>query len=181
MNRFALALAALVAFTGTAKAADFSVYRNNDSYVYIDVRGEIAPTDGLVLAAAAAKLKGMKVVVNLDSPGGNVIGGLGMAGTIRSNGWSTFVGDTAMCASACADVWLAGVNRYAYETSKIGMHSASLNGVRSDEGNRPRIAFYIAIGLSKDAVVAMLSPSPTSMMWLTPAKAAEIGITYNKI
>jgi len=177
------ALAAICSFSSPAKAADFKVHADKD-FVYLDITGKIDLMDGLVVKAAAAKLNsvGKPIVVNLDSPGGNVIGGLGIANTIAINGWSTIVDADTMCASICADIWLAGKTRYAHSTAKIGMHSAGLTvkgkTLRADDGNLPRIKLFVALGISKDAIVGMLSPDPDSMMWMTPAWAKNVGIKY---
>ena len=127
MKKFlATLIAATVLFTGVANAANFDVYTNGDNYTYVDVTGKIMLTDGLRFRELAKKLKGKDVVVNLDSSGGNVLGGLGIAVTVRDNGWRTYVGSEITCASMCADIWLAGETRYASKTSYIGMHSAGL-------------------------------------------------------
>ena len=93
MKKFlATLIAATVLFTGVANAANFDVYTNGDNYTYVDVTGKIMLTDGLRFRELAKKLKGKDVVVNLDSSGGNVLGGLGIAVTVRDNGWRTYVG-----------------------------------------------------------------------------------------
>jgi hypothetical protein len=176
-----------LAFATAAKAADFAV-GTGDGRAFIKVSGDIEMLDGLKLKSLAAamnknkKYKGLKVVVALESGGGSVIGGLGVAAIVLVNGWSTYVPPKTVCASACADIWLAGAEKFATKTSKIGMYSAGhkVKGevVRVDEGNLLRIKYFVNLGLGKDAIVAMLTPDPDGMMWLTADKAKILGINY---
>ena len=65
------------------------------------------------------------------------------------------------------------------------MHSAGLKTkrgvVRADEINSLRIRYYLSIGLDREAIVPMLTPDPTEMLWLTPVKAKTMGIEYTVV
>jgi hypothetical protein len=159
----------------------------SDGSWYLTVEGAIDITDGIVMSgyAKAFKAKGITdVTVILNSPGGNVLGGRGVAVTIWNNDWATVIPADTTCASMCADIWLAGSTRYAYPTSRIGTHSAGLKvgkagNVRVKRAdNSDRIKFFRTIGLSEVAISSMLAPNPDDMLWLSPSKAADLGIKY---
>jgi hypothetical protein len=129
------------------------------------------------------------VMVYLDSTGGNVIGGLGLAAVVYQNDWTTMVGSGSKCASTCADIWLAGSMRFVVDGAMIGFHSAGREVgkgsrkrmVRGDEINMMRAAYYIKLGLSAETAIELLTPNPDSMLWLTPSKAKELGIKYEHV
>jgi hypothetical protein len=181
-KKIALAVAlAVTAFTGTAKAADILVDKvNNVGVTMVRVIGKIDLDDGAKFVATTSKIRSKNVLVMLDSPGGTVASGLIIGWTIKTKGWSTGVTNKDSCASACADIWLAGKLRLLGATSMIGMHSASdKDGARSDDANLIRIKYYMALGIKTPAIVAMLTPGPDGMMWLTPALAKSIGLSIN--
>jgi ATP-dependent protease ClpP protease subunit len=187
IKRIALAAALTLATLTPTHAADINVFLSKGGDWYLTLKGTIDITDGITMRSWASvfKSKGITdVTVMLDSPGGNVLGGLGVAATIWANDWDTLIGDGTTCASMCADIWLAGKSRYAYSTSKIGMHSAGrkvgkAGKVRMLRGdNSLRVKFYKKFGLSTTTIAKMIAPNPDDMMWLDADKAAELGIDY---
>ena len=186
-----LTLAATLALAAcTAHAADISFRDMGDNFTAVSISGEIQMYDGLKFKKLIAKIPARhNVIVDLDSPGGNVIGGLGIANMVLANGYSTMVGGNTMCASMCADIWLAGKTRFVFDGAKIGMHSAGnkvgkgskTRLVRNDNLNMLRMAFYLNRGLSIETAVAILTPNPNSMMWLDTTNAAKLNIEYKYV
>ena len=52
-----------------------------------------------------------RAVVVLDSSGGSVLEGLAIGRNIRDRGFFTAVPNNTLCASSCALIWLAGMQR----------------------------------------------------------------------
>ena len=68
-------------------------------------------------------LTSKKATVYLDSPGGKVLAATDIGTIIRIKGFETAV-DNAVCASACALVWLAGEPRMMSNLTSIGFHTS---------------------------------------------------------
>ena len=137
VKRIAIALAAsLLASTFTANAADISGKRMDDGLVVIQITGKINPMDGVKFVALTQNLTSDdKVLVSLDSTGGAVAAGLTIGYRIHNNDWETMVMGDNICASACADIWLAGSTRYF--TDK-GQNRHALVGDQEEQENGPR-------------------------------------------
>ena len=129
----------------------------------IQITGKINPMDGVKFVALTQNLTSDdKVLVSLDSPGGAVAAGLTIGYRIHNNDWETMVMGDNICASACADIWLAGSTRYFTDKAKIGVHSSGIKKgkkmVRADNNDRNK--YFTRLGLGKDAIVAILAPEP---------------------
>ena len=189
-KRLALITLASLALLAPAKAANIIVKKldNNNGYV-IGIFGEIKPEDAGKFKALTARIGDGEALVGLNSPGGNVIAGLFIAHMVHEKHWATMVANDGICTSMCADIWLGGETRIVGRTAKIGVHSAGateasrvkgkkiVKVVRGDT-NMFRSAYYLSIGMTKDAAEALLRPDPTTIMWLTPVIAESLGITY---
>ena len=68
---------------------------------------------------------GPGALVVLNSAGGNVLQSLMLGKAIRQQGFSTTVQGGGACASACAFVFLGGVERSAGPSARIGVHQIS--------------------------------------------------------
>lgn len=138
------------------------------------VHGPFEPGDGerFVRTAVADK-----AVVVLESPGGNLLAGIGMGEHIRMKGYASAVPAGAICASACALAWLGGVKRFGTETSKIGFHAAATGGGDITSSGNALIGAYLnKIGVGYRAVHYITSPQPADMTWLSYSKARDLGI-----
>lgn len=118
--------------------------------------------------------------VLFKSRGGNLLAGLRIGDMIRTAGLDTAVSYDAQCASACALAWLGGKERMMFPTSLVGFHAAyssdSGTPAESGVGNALVGAYMNNLGLPLDAIIFASSASPSSMNWLNPYDAAEIGI-----
>lgn len=147
-------------------------------FVFITVEGELVAGDEKKFAQAA--LQNDMAIVVLNSPGGSTLAGVEIGKAIRLKGFFTYVPADTVCASACGYAWLAGVQRYMEETSKIGFHASFIqeNGVNRETGvgNALVGAYLNSLGLSQYAIAYISSAPPDSMTWLTLQDAESVGI-----
>ena len=91
-------------------------------------------------------IAGSGIVVRLESPGGDLVGGLRLGREIRRHGLATEVGRTILnregnawrtergeCESACAYAFLGGVERYV-ESRRLGVHRHRPTGTTALQG-----------------------------------------------
>ena len=78
-------------------------------------------------------------IVVLSSPGGSVYEGLQIAAAVHDQGISTFVPNTARCASACSYIFFAGLERIAH--GRLGVHQFYGS---EDEGRYDQIQFTVS-------------------------------------
>ncbi len=126
--------------------------------------------DAKLRSALGAVPAGARLVgLSLDSPGGNAEEGVLLADTVREKGLGTFVGQGAMCASACFNVFAAGSRRFASTTALIGVHGASYGG-RDDvyaQAETVRLARQLAgFGVPDVILGKMITAQPNQMWWL---------------
>ena len=84
------------------------------------------------------ELDGFRIVIGLNSQGGDLLGGIALGAQIRSFGFQTDVQSkdgAAGCMSACALAFLGGVEREIFPESKLGFHQfySDLDSNRSYE------------------------------------------------
>ena len=142
-NLLCLAVSAAVtigwALPERALASTFHV--NGDTIYYSGrVLSEDPQTLEALLASARQQGRVIRQVVFRNSPGGAASGGVGMGAVIRRNGLDTVL--DGGCFSACADAFVAGVNRRivrfglpvygSYSGTELGIHGAS-----NDDGPVP--------------------------------------------
>src|SRR5262245_7481810 len=170
-----LALGLLVFAPQSGLSADIAVDPEDAAGLAgILVRGTLNEGDAARFREKAAPLS--KALVILDGPGGNLLAGLQIGEMIRMKGFATGVVGT--CASACALAWLGGTTRFMTRQSKIGFHAAAndTDGSETGVGNAVVGAYATRLGLPYTTVVYITLEGPDSMVWLTPAKANEVGI-----
>jgi hypothetical protein len=164
-----------------------AVPQTNHANTYnVHIDGVINLNDDGVFDKVTKGLNGAKVVVVLNSPGGNVLAGLGIGALIHDNKFSTQVPEKVTCTSMCSNIWLAGATRYAALDSKIGFHSAGINvgkngnqrTVRINEGNAVLTKYYLALGLSKQTATVLLAADPSDITWLNVGLAEGLGIEW---
>jgi hypothetical protein len=147
----------------------------------IFVSGEIVKGDADQFRRLIKSEKITNAAVFLYSPGGLVGEAVMIGWTVHELGFVTFVGKDGVCASACADIWLAGKVRYVSEQASIGFHRTSLHGKSSKAGDDLTKAYYQRLGLTEAAIRYLLSAKPDDVTWLKGDKADEIGIVFTTI
>jgi hypothetical protein len=185
--------ATALAFAGSAAHAakievDHDKCDNAKCARIILVSGEIARGDADAFKSLIKSEKIERAVVMLHSPGGTLNDAITIGAIIHESGFVTLVGDNGTCASACADIWLAGKVRYASEEAAIGFHRASLRDKKtgkylgpSKTGDDMLNAYYRRLGLTEAAIHYLLSANPHDITWLKGDKADEIGIIATSI
>jgi hypothetical protein len=120
---------------GPAAAMEFTAADHGINTV-IAASGEVATGDDQRLRDVAAKVAAaikakvqneqgftVRTVLELDSPGGNLVAGLQLGYVIRELGLATRVPDGKSCASACTYAFLGGLDRRV--TGPFGIHAMS--------------------------------------------------------
>jgi hypothetical protein len=150
-----------------------------DSGHVILVSGRIVQGDSQRFANTALATNDALVV--LLSEGGALMESLNIGRAIRIKGFTTYVPDHAECASACALIWLAGVKHVMSSTARVGFHAAYIDesGVKAvtSSGNALVGSYLNTLGLPDKAILYLTAAAPDSVLWLTPTKATEMGIS----
>ena len=133
------------------------------------------------LAATSAR----DTIVVLNSEGGLVQPAIEIGKAIRLKGLATAVVPDELCASACALIWLAGIDRYMGTKSHIGFHASYhlVNGQAQVSGASNALigAYLNQLSLPEDAIVYVTTAPPEGMEWLNPDSASAAGITFRSL
>jgi ATP-dependent protease ClpP protease subunit len=181
-----LLLLAFSSFHLTAQAASIEVVgdetRGHPALILIKGRFLKSEVQHDVTAfETLAAIQKNSAIVFLESQGGMTWAALQIGKIIQRRGFSTAVADEAVCASACALIWLAGKERFMASTARVGFHASSTGENRGGEvssvGNAIVGAYLYEIGLKELAtIVYVTKASPQSMTWLTMGDAMRYGI-----
>jgi hypothetical protein len=174
-------LIALCALAGSAGsyAAEISLVRGaKGEEDVITVKGEFKLGDENKFRSIAIATN--KATVYLDSPGGKIHPAFEIGKIIRIKGFSTAVQE-AVCASACAMVWLAGEPRMMSNFTSVGFHapySTDKSGkTKSDATHGALVGSYLtSLGFSQKAVMFVVTASADEMHWLQKSTADKLGI-----
>lgn len=150
----------------------------------VRVVGDVLRISGLVapqLPAALAQILDQHPQVRtvlLDSPGGEVMGGLGTANLIRQRRLNTMVPANSNCASACVILLAAGVERRVAPATRVGVHRWKYSRSASDvDWERDTLALktaFAAFGVSADIVDLMLTVPHERIRWLSRREMREL-------
>lgn len=157
---------------------------DSNGLTYIKLDGVIEQNDpfSLIKVLDSSKAKNVKVWgVILSSPGGSVDAGLQLATIIRQNRLSTFVTANNTCASACFYLFAAGVNRWAENGSKVGVHSAAENGFETEKATAATIRFsrvLAKLDVPDDILGKIVRTPPQGMYYLTLQDLASMGVQF---
>ncbi len=179
MKRAITQLLFLIWSASSALAAQIDVvdFGTGKSIVFT---GEILSGDAVKFREVAYR-RSSNIVI-LKSPGGSLNAGLEIAQAVRELGLTTAVPAKGGCYSACALIWVAGVQRYMSRSAQIGFHAAYYreNGVTRETGvGNARVgAFLTRIGLPESAVIYMTVAPPDDFAPLTPEVARKIGVDF---
>jgi hypothetical protein len=183
MIRLVTILSAILALTlrTPAQAAEFKVEWVNPEHTgaSLTIKGNLERKDTDSFRAVAKELAyAREVMVELDSPGGDISVSSVIGETVHGEGWHTFVHDKVTCASACAFIWLAGKTRWYEGTAHIGFHGT--REVRSWERSQRGDAFvtnYLKRIKVPDNIIAFaLAAPPTEIRWLSEEAIKELAL-----
>jgi hypothetical protein len=175
--RLRFSIAWILLATTSAPAATITLRPGTtDRPNVVMVEGPLVAMDEDEFAAKTAPLP--SAFVAFSSDGGSLAAGLRIGEAIRRRGFSTIVPDGQRCASACAQAWLGGVERFIGTDGKIGFHAAYDSASDGDTriGNTVVSAYLAKIGLAYEAVVYITQTAPNEMKWLNMSEAAQRGI-----
>ena len=171
-----------------ALSASITVHEpDGEGRVFVDVVGTIndedfktfkEKTDQIYTIGANHPKK--QVIVTLVSYGGSASPALQIGDWIRKRGMSTFVPGGRTCTSACALIWLAGTPRTVGDTPQIGFHAIYDPTTRqpTGAGNAVAGAYLRDLGVGYKAIAFMTRKGPTSVEWLSPDLAKELGVAW---
>jgi hypothetical protein len=112
--------------------------------------------------------------VLLDSPGGHVKAAMDVADLIRARNLDTYV--SRMCASACTIAYLAGHQRFATETARLGFHQAHGPGLSAASSDQVLRAAYQRYSLPP-AFLAHVLRTPPQELWVPDlAELRRVGV-----
>lgn len=187
----ARAFVAIILAPSTASATEFIQFRIGTA---CDGMGESCGrrifAEGTIDEKAAARFASFfalnahllphKKQVSLHSPGGNVVGAIQLGTLIRRLGLDTELVEGQVCASACALVFMGGIQRSFWNDSRLGVHQFYSGGV-IDEGTAQQLSTAIStyaatMGIDRRVIdIASVVP-PQSMHWLTPIELKQLRV-----
>ncbi|MBT0569193.1 tetratricopeptide repeat protein [Curvibacter sp. CHRR-16] len=153
-------------------------------FIYIKLDGQIEPNDPVLLQKTLeyAKAKNLKVWgLLLNSLGGSVDAGLQLASIIRQSQLATFVTGNDTCASACFYLFAAGVNRWAENGARVGVHSAAENGQETDRATAATIRFsrvLATLDVPDSILGKIVRTPPKDTYFLTQQDLASMGVQF---
>jgi hypothetical protein len=169
-------------------AATITVHApDGEGRVFVDVVGRIGDGDFEafkektdLIYSTGARHPNKQVIVTLVSYGGLIGPAMQIGELVRKRGMSTFVPGERTCASACALIWVAGFPRIVGDTPQIGFHAAydEDTGQAAGAGNAVMGAYLRSLGFDYQAIHFMTHKGPTSLEWLTPDAAREVGAAW---
>lgn len=166
----------------TVRAADINFEKDPETSVWvIYIEGDITHGDEKKFRDISLNLKSAIVVLNSD--GGSLSPALEIGRIIRVAGYDTVVLDKSVCASSCALIWLAGVDRGVLGSGRVGFHAA----YRDNQGRLEEVGaanaliggYLTSLGLPTKAILFATSAPPDGILWLTDVGSKESGIDYN--
>jgi hypothetical protein len=181
MRKFAAAaLAVTLLVPPAAQAAEMTLRKDKTGRPMVVINGDIEFGDFEKFIKVAGKLP-PGTIVGLNSEGGAAIDALEIGHVVRHKRFLTVAG--SVCASACAFIWLAGVDRGAFEDSLIGFHNAydGATGQATGAGNAVVGAYLTKLGFSYKTIIFMTDAKSDEMAWLNFEKAKELGIKVTRL
>jgi len=202
MKKYLLAvMAACAVFTTAANAASFQANpgRCNDgdpNCWMVTIEGKINPGDDEVFTRVTKKVPDVsddvRVVVVLESPGGNFDAGMSIARQVRDKRYST--GANKLCTSICAVIWLSGNGCFYLKESAIGFHGVFTHYVDKNgnhvkgtpywvpSGSNAVLGAWLAeLGVPMSTIELFTSPNADSMYWLKTKNLKALGINATRL
>jgi Peptidase family M23 len=166
-----------------SNAATFKFHRYGTEGVFVEITGKINWGDDIKFSKLVSPYR--YGVVSLSSTGGSTFAAIEIGKLVRAKGLSTVVAGKRACASACALIWLGGLQRYKSNTAKVGFHASytiGKNGARESGLGNALVGRYLTqLNLSENAVVFVTLAPPQRMNWLTRKNAASSNIQFSSV
>lgn len=157
--------------------------------IYVAAVGEITPStpDELARFLRAVVASGMEPhSVTFHSPGGSMVGGIGLGKLIRSLHLDTHVGQGSTCTSACMLAFIGGWSRKITHDGRIGNHQlrSSRTDVASIETIQDLIGYlseyHREMNVSPLAVTTAMTRRSNEMYWYSHLEQREWGIVTRR-
>ena len=177
-------LALSLAWVAPAIAATLKFVPANGRHVVAQLTGKIdfSDPDALLALLKQAEASG-KVVdsIELNSTGGQLVGGARLAAVIKASRIPTSVPAGAVCASACFLAFAAGEKKFAAEGARIGVHKASETGGRetmqSNTATTAMAHFARDLGVPSAITARMVSTPAREIQWLSYEDLKSMRVT----
>jgi hypothetical protein len=205
--RTVLFMAWLLATPAVAEPMTFHVLNTggNRCCRWIQATGEITPETPKAFDAFYRALQYPPGTVRLHSPGGSLVGGIGLGETFRAHGLDTAVGSSdfktidetpGVCASACAYAFLGGVERSLAKDAKLGFHRFYVKdssvassvplftGTDLDAAQKTTAAlvlYAIKMGIDARLITVASEAGPDQMRWIKNDEARDLRVTYQPL
>jgi hypothetical protein len=156
-----------------AQAADITLRKDKTGRPMVVINGDIQFGDHDKFVRVAGRSP-PSTIIALNSEGGVLIDALQIGHDIRNKRFWTVAG--SVCASACAYIWLAGIERGAFDDSQIGFHNvynADTNEA-TGAGNAVLGAYLTKLGFSYNTIIYMTSAKAAEMEWFSFEAGQEI-------
>jgi hypothetical protein len=174
MKLSALALAAIAAFAASQASAMTYSWRSVGDHIVIDAAGEIELNEKAAFSAwvvsAGRNWSGRKATaIILNSPGGNMVGGDGLAGIIYQNHMITGVAHGGFCASACVEVWASGTTKTVPTDGGVGVHHATgpKGDTNAEDATTYAVRVYQRLGAPQSVIDATYATPSADIHFLT--------------
>lgn len=170
--------------SASASAATISLFPVDKDVTGVVVIGAITQGDAAKLRTMAPADK--RVIVMLESEGGNLPEALAMGEYIRSKHFATMVINDSGCNSACALIWLAGAPRSLSRSAQVGFHAAYTMGdggdARENGAANALVGRYLTLlNLPESAVLFATTAPPDELNYLTAFNYEAVGINTNVV
>jgi hypothetical protein len=177
------AILSVFSLSSQSNAATIKFHRYGTEGVFVEITGKIDWGDDIKFSKLVSPYQ--YGVVFLSSTGGSTFAAIEIGKLVRAKGLSTVVARKHACASACALIWLGGLQRYKSNTAKVGFHASyrmGKNGARESGMGNALVGRYLTqLNLSENAVVFVTLAPPQGMNWLTRKNAASSDIQFSSV
>jgi hypothetical protein len=116
----------------------------------------------------------------LDSEGGQIYEGRGLARLIRESGLQTITLNS--CLSSCTTAFIAGTNRSLGKTARLGFHQyktySLIPSVNVENEQAKDMAIFIKQGVSPGFLKQIFSQPPEAMWWPDVDQLLEAGVVH---
>lgn len=158
--------------------AKLSTHQTAEGTQVLVFDGAFEEGDGAAVIEAMRE-NGADVLV-LESPGGLIEEAQMIGYFLRSNNLHTLAG--SLCASACTFALAGGIDRGAFEDSRLGLHRASFTdgGGTLEEGQQMTanyLRYFLSMGVDPELVALAGNASSDTMHWLSAEDARRLKLT----
>jgi len=165
-------------------AADMRVLPAMDRQVTFSLSGRIVAGDAAKFRILRDRTKddGSPItVIRLNSPGGLIGEAIDLAQMIQADAITTRVPKGATCTSACFVIFASGIQKFAENGARIGIHSGK--DLNEKETDRSAVSTLVmarvlqSYGVPNRIVRQMEITAPDKMAWLSPDELRSTGAT----